>query len=579
MSLYTNRQLFSDHWLRERLPDRPEYALTPLALLYRLLFILYAESRALLPTKDARYREALGLRALIERLPARPDAPGQHTPADELPHGIWARLRRLFRALDDDERPEYVPAFNGRLFDRDTHPLLRDLTLADAPLAVMLALLGRTRDGRLIDYADLAVRQLGSIYEGLLEHQAIAVAVDEMVLVKGPKDKAPVIVPRADAGNRRVVERYPPGTVYLSNDKGERHAAGTYYTPEPVVRYLVDETLGPLVAGERADEILRLKVLGPAMGSGHFLVAAVDFLARAALAAEAESASPAPAAGRAPRSRARGAPAKPAARAAPGDSATESAVLDGGVLALKRRIAEQCIYGVDLNDAAVELAKLSLWLATAARGLPLTFLDAHLRAGNSLVCLAPGALEHAADPPPIAAKRRTSAKSSRASASSESAQADFAARRASPARSVAHAFASAASASPAAAQPALWDEGSFTQDMFRLVGGRQVIDLMDSRTAEDVRAKTHVLATLDPLAAPYRQVADLAVSRDFGNAMPPDLYAAAARTLLDRGDAARLPVLQGREIIPYACGDAGNRLLYPYRARSEIGRASCRERV
>jgi hypothetical protein len=488
-----------------------------LALLYRLLFILYAESRGLLPVENSRYHDELSLRAAIESLPAETDGRRgprgrrgeQRAQTHEAPRGIWARLRRLFRALNDDERPDYVPAFKGRLFDHDTHPLLRDLTPADEPLARMLALLGRTHDGRLIDYADLAIRQLGGIYEGLLEHQAIAVAEREMALVKGPKDKAPLLAPLDEAAGRRVLERYPPGTVYLSNDKGERHAAGTYYTPDPVVRYLVNQTLGPLVAGKSAEEILRLRVLDPAMGSGHFLVAVVDYLARAALAAEFSSS---------------GAESRAAASREPGRE-----TLDSGVMALKRRIAEQCIYGVDLNEAAVELAKLSLWLATAARDLPLTFLDAHLRTGNSLVGLGPGELEHAADPPVSGTKRRRAKSGKKASAPSAASTPGVTARGAYGVRP-----ASPASASTPPEQPGLWDESGFTQNMFRLVGGRQVIDLMDSRTAEDVRAKADALEKLDPLMAPYRRLADLAVSQGFGNQMAPEVYAAAAQTLLER---------------------------------------------
>ncbi|HEU5422839.1 MAG TPA: N-6 DNA methylase, partial [Nitrolancea sp.] len=517
-----------------------------LALLYQLLFILYAESRELLPVEDERYRRELSLRTLIERLPGRQDVRGdQHGQREQpaaAPREIWARLRRLFRALDDDTRPEYVPAFKGRLFDRDAHPLLRDLTPADGPLASMLALLGRTRDGRLIDYADLTVRQLGSIYEGLLEHQAIAVAEEDLALVKGAKDKVLLIVPLTDAAGRRVLERYPAGTVYLSNDKGERHAAGTYYTPEPVVRYLVDETLGPLVAGKRAEEILRLKVLDPAMGSGHFLVAAVDYLARAALAAEAEAARGGVGASGGRPTATDGRPTATDGRptATDGRPTAETAdreALDSGVMALKRRIAEQCIYGVDLNESAVELAKLSLWLATAARELPLTFLDAHLRAGNSLVGLAPGELDHAAEPPAPGAKRR-GAKTKAAAGTKASGRATGAV-----AASAASGQSTVGASGGRPAQPAqadLWDESGFTQDMFRLVGGRQVIDLMDSRTAEDVRAKTHVLETLDPLAAPYRRLADLVVSRRFGNQMATEVFAAAAQTLLERGGV-RLP--------------------------------------
>lgn len=475
-----------------------------LALLYRLLFVLYAESRELLPVTDERYARDFSLRDLIARLPATLPAAPAAPPS--LP--IWPRLSRLFRALNGDAPDPAVPAYSGRLFDPDVHPLLSRLVVPDEHLARMLVLLGRTRDGRQIDYADLAVRQLGSIYEGLLEHQAIAVAVEQMALVKGPKDKSPVIVPLAQASGRRVLESYSPGTVYLSNDRGERHAAGTYYTPEPVVRYLVEQTFAPLTEGANAAAILQLKVLDPAMGSGHFLVAAVDYLARAILAASARASS---------------APAGTASVAA--SERAEGQREGSDVLALKRQIAEQCVYGVDINESAVELAKLSLWLATAAKDRPLTFLDLHLRPGNSLIGLAPTELERAAQSFPIAPRRRkrTSVSSPGRSAarradSSENNQAERLAEE-----------------EPSEVQVALWDDSAFTRDMFLLVGGAQQIDYMETQSIADVRTKAHLLTTLEPRREPYRRVANLYVSLRFGNHIGSDVYAAAVKKLLGQG--------------------------------------------
>ena len=442
-----------------------------LALLYRLLFVLFAESRGLLPIHDARYARDYSLREVIARLPATLD--GAHTPdLGGVGEPIWPRLARLFRTLNGGEPSADVPDFSGRLFDDALHPLLARLTLADAPLARMLILLGRTRQGQQIDYADLAVRQLGSIYEGLLEHQAIAVAVDEMALAKGPKDKSPLIVRAADADRRRILERYPPRTVYLSNDKGERHAAGTYYTPETVVRYLVEETLGPLVEGKTPEQILALRLLDPAMGSAHFLVAAIDFLTRAVLAAQerlaaqsAQSAQDAPAKGRAGKS----------ARAQTPRQRDHEPAPEADVMEIKRRVAEQCVYGVDVNEAAVELGKLSLWLATAAKDRPLAFLDLHLRAGNSLMGLAPGELATATERQPTAKPRKRAARtSSRASSTANKPTLD------------------GPDAGPA--QQSLWNETAFTQAMFKVVGAAHIIDMMPTDTAEAVREKLHSLA-------------------------------------------------------------------------------------
>ena len=477
-----------------------------LALLYRLLFVLFAESRALLPIHDERYARDYSLRALIAALPATLD--GDRDPARSgTREPIWPRLARLFQTLNGGDPASGVPDFSGRLFDDALHPLLARLALADGPLARMLILLGRTQQGQQIDYADLAVRQLGSIYEGLLEHQAIAVAVEEMALARGPKDKAALIVRSADAGERRMLTRYPPGTVYLSNDRGERHAAGTYYTPEPVVRYLVEETLGPLVAGKTPDEILHLRVLDPAMGSAHFLVAAVDYLTRAVLAAQERLAATQPADGALATGKGgKSASARPRAQRPDGDeSAPETDVME-----LKRRIAEQCVYGVDVNEAAVELGKLSLWLATAAKDRPLAFLDLHLRAGNSLMGLAPGELQAALEQPAAAKTRRRAARKPSATPTLDTPDA-------------------------APAQPSLWNETAFTQVMFRVVGAAHVIDMMPTDTAEAVRTKLYVAQQLQREINPWRAAADLAVSLRLGAAIPPEQYRAALGTLLDHG--------------------------------------------
>jgi len=171
-------------------------------------------------------------------------------------------------------------------------------------------------------------------------------------------------------------------------DKSQRKKTGSYYTPEYIVSYIVGETLGPLVdeikqglkeertalegeihraRGENRrlleqqrddllkkarERVLDLKVLDPAMGSGHFLVSACDYLARRIAELEAELT----------------------------EKETEEAVQE-----LKRTVAIRCLHGVDLNPLATELAKLSLWLHTVAKGKPLSFLDHHLRTGNSLI--------------------------------------------------------------------------------------------------------------------------------------------------------------------------------------------------
>ena len=193
--------------------------------------------------------------------------------------------------------------------------------------------------GEFIDYRDLAERHLGTIYEGLLEYHLTPVAT--------------------------VVEGF---TVDLINDKGERKASGSYYTPDYIVKYIVDQAVGPALRNavasadiktdqDKLKAILTVNVLDPAMGSGHFLVEVVEYIARFIVDA---GLTPAP--------------------TLVGES------WGGGEIAYwKRRVAQSCVYGVDLNPLAVELAKLSLWLVTVAKDRPLSFLDHHLRPGNALV--------------------------------------------------------------------------------------------------------------------------------------------------------------------------------------------------
>ncbi len=181
---------------------------------------------------------------------------------------------------------------------------------------------------------------------------------------------APPPAPREGEGGRgdagESLPRTPADagfTIALVNDKGERHRTGSYYTPDFVVQYIVEQTLQPIldaaVAAAANDDaaqiaaVLSVNVLDPAMGSGHFPVAAMEYIARYLVDLGVT----------------------PPAEA--GD--------EPDLAYWKRRVAQSCIYGVDLNPLAVDLAKLSLWLATAAKGRPLSFLDHHLRCGNALV--------------------------------------------------------------------------------------------------------------------------------------------------------------------------------------------------
>ena len=287
-----------------------------LTIVYRLLFLLFAEARQLVPMWHRVYRDAYSVEALCDRLLANPRS-----------RGVWPALQAMARLahLGCHAGDLRVTAFNGRLFAPTRTPLaewrqLPDRAAADAVLA--LGTSSSRRGRRRIDFHDLGVEQLGAVYERVLEYEPV----------------------RSE------------GTLTLRPTSAERKATGSFYTPRAMTDFLVRRTLAPLVEGRSADAILRLRILDPAMGSGAFLVAACRYLAE-----RVEQ-----------------------ARLADGAWA-DGAVTDADRAEAARVVAERCLYGIDRNPTAVQLARLSLWLVTLSEHRPLTFLDHHLVTGNSLV--------------------------------------------------------------------------------------------------------------------------------------------------------------------------------------------------
>jgi hypothetical protein len=299
-----------------------------LILLYRLLFVLYAEARTLLPMYDsAVYARKYSLRSITEEI-------GEDLSAGTLLRSnstrIYHHLQELFGYINLGDPPLKISSFNGGLFDPEQHSFLEHHMIADTRLQQAIDMLARV-DGQSIDYRDLSVRNLGTIYEGLLEYHLENIEADD------------------------------GWSIDLLNEKGERKATGSYYTPDYIVKYIVDQAVGPLLQQTvgstphdktMVERLLAIKVLDPSMGSGHFLVEATEYIARFMVEQNV-----------------------------PPEGVTKEAEL----AYWKRRVVQSCIYGVDLNPLAVELAKLSLWLSTVAKGRPLSFLDHHLRTGNSLI--------------------------------------------------------------------------------------------------------------------------------------------------------------------------------------------------
>jgi hypothetical protein len=378
-------------------PEAPE-PLTPAYLaevreatftfLYRLLFTLYAEDRDLLPKEDPRYDEYSLSKKVRDDIARRVDQEDTFSSR----RGDYYRLAMgTFRTIDEGDPSAGVPPYNGGLFSKERAPLLARLEVADDRFAPLLDALSRTeKEGRRVrvSYRDLSVRELGSIYERLLEFEAVA-------------DPA------------------APSGIAIRLNPFARKGSGSYYTPDELVELIVERTLKPLIDErveafiQRADElrtarmgllekgealkaadpakaILELKICDPAMGSGHFLVALVDYLsdqvfeatqtAFDAVAAwgkeELDYHSPILKDAAQVRERILEHAGQEGWTVRPGHVSDEAIV--------RRMVLKRCVYGVDKNPMAVELAKVGLWLHTLTAGAPLSFLDHHLRCGDSL---------------------------------------------------------------------------------------------------------------------------------------------------------------------------------------------------
>ena len=419
-------QAADDAWdrelLREALAERPDdvyHAL--LTVILRLVFLLYAEERDLLPEGET-FARHYSLAGLYERL--REDA-ALHPDTMNQRYGAWAQLLVLFRLFHDgaDADGLHLPRRLGVLFDPDRFPFLEGRGAGAArqgheriepplvPDGTVYRALDKllVLDGERISYRALDVEQIGSVYETMMGFR-VETATGRSVAIKAQKKQgAPTTVDLeallGEAGSKRTKwlrdrtdraltekvgkpvaeaetvadlhaalqpvidtaatpDLVPAGAVVLQPSQARRRS-GSHYTPRELTEPIVRTTLEPILAQLRGSDgepptpqaILDLKVCDPAMGSGAFLVEACRQLGDALLDAwRAHDAAPAMQAG-------------------------------DEVIAARRLIAQRCLYGVDRNPMAVDLAKVSLWLATLAKEYPLTFVDHALRHGDSLVGL------------------------------------------------------------------------------------------------------------------------------------------------------------------------------------------------
>ena len=409
--------------------DRNDIYRGLLSVILRLVFLLYAEERGMLP-EDETFVRHYSLAGLYQRL--REDA-ALHPDTMDQRFGAWAQLLVLFRLIHDGAR-DYrtggavsLPERRGALFDPDRFPFLegrragagagarqrfarvRPPLISDGAVYRVLEKL-LVLDGERISYRTLDVEQIGSVYETIMGFR-MEVATGRSVAIKPAKklgapstvdldalleqgmgNRAKWLQPRIDrnltdtvakglraaetvedlhAALDRVLDKdatpdLVPADALVLQPNEERRRSGSHYTPRELTEPIVRHTLAPILERLRGEDgraptpaqILDIKVCDPAMGSGAFLVETCRQLADALIDAWGAH-------GEMP--------------VIPPD--------EDEVIHARRLVAQKCLYGIDRNPMAVDLAKVSLWLSTLARDHPLTFVDHAFRHGDSLVGL------------------------------------------------------------------------------------------------------------------------------------------------------------------------------------------------
>lgn len=369
------------------------YRLT-LRILFRLLFQAYAEDRGLLPAGRNEGYDANSLKTIAKRII---DTPSTQFGSSKT---LWFDLIQVWNAIDEGNETWNIPAYNGGLFgtDPDIHPegaLIEKLGIHDDLLGPVLQhlLIDISEDNvpGPVDFRSLSVREFGTIYEGLLE-SSLSVATQNLTV-----DSKGAWVPASESDQILT----STGDVYFHSASGERKATGSYFTPSVVVDDLITETLDPaldnhleriktfILSGNdsaAARDFFDFRVADLAMGSGHFLVAAVDRIEAKMRMFLAEKETSVP-----------GVIAElhrlaQAAKSALGKDESAVGEIEPAAL-LRRQIARRCIFGLDINPLAVELSRLAIWIHTFVPGLPMSSLDHGLVCANSLAGI--GTIEEA----------------------------------------------------------------------------------------------------------------------------------------------------------------------------------------
>jgi len=352
-------------------------------LLFRLLFVVYFEDKnhALLSTHPFYPRYSLG--KLFQTLR---EESGER---DSLHDGIYA-LKQLFEMLDQGAEDIDIPLFNGGLFDPARAPLLLTPKIFDnATLRVVLEkLLYKTSRGTTLfdtrrDFKNMSVTHLGRIYEGLLEFRFERASETAVYLeYESSSTKGKIVEAYFDSydlANLRKEKSFKAyretplkkGEVYLKSASNSRKTTASYYTPPSLSQPLVKAAVDHATASGKA--FTELKILDNACGSGHFLVEALGYLTDLALA-QLETDAELQKMVQDEREKIAG-----QLRFLNLDYEPEDAQI------LKRVLLKRCIFGVDLNPFAVELARLSLWMDSFIFGTPLSFIEHHVQHGNALM--------------------------------------------------------------------------------------------------------------------------------------------------------------------------------------------------
>ncbi|MEJ2249467.1 MAG: N-6 DNA methylase, partial [Candidatus Lokiarchaeota archaeon] len=304
--------------------DLMEYYAELLRIIYRIIFILYAEQREMLPGAGSIYFEEFSLSSL--RILAEKPIKAEKN------YDLWKKLFLTFKLVGKGNNFLGINSYDGELFDNDNLDLIlnNEIKISNDNLLKIIRLLTTTESNNVrqrINFLEIREEEIGAIYESLLDFKPYIDEISQFQLVAGT----------------------------------ERKSTGSYYTPKELIDILIRTTLQPLVEDRLKDAknygknfenaILDIKVCDPACGGGTFLLAALDFLGKKFAQIRTNSDSP---------------------------SEIE-------LRSARRKVLQYCIYGVDMNPLAVELAKISLWLRATVRDKPLNFLDNHIKCGNSLI--------------------------------------------------------------------------------------------------------------------------------------------------------------------------------------------------